>query len=232
MYNVLICDDQPDIVNALKIYLKPEGYSLFAAANGQQALDILKKEKIHLVLLDVMMPIMDGIAATKKIREFSNVPIILLTAKSETGDKVLGLNAGADDYITKPFVPAEVLARVRSQLRRYSRLGSCPEPVDNTIIVGGLMLDDRTKTVTVDGDTVPLTPTEYAILHLLMENPGKVFSTRVLYESVWQETALGSEGSVAVHIRHLREKIEINPSEPRYLKVVWGQGYKIEGEKG
>ena len=232
MYNVLICDDQPDIVHALNIYLSPEGYQLFEAFTGKEALEIVKNNDIHLVLLDVMMPVMDGIAATKKIREFSNVPIILLTAKSETSDKVLGLNAGADDYITKPFVPAEVLARVRSQLRRYSRLGSCPEPVDNTITVGGLMLDDRTKSVMVDGDTVSLTPTEYAILRLLMENPGKVFSTKVLYESVWQETALGSEGSVAVHIRHLREKIEINPSEPRYLKVVWGQGYKIEGEKG
>ena len=232
MYNVLICDDQPDIVHALNIYLSPEGYQLFEAFTGKEALEIVKNNDIHLVLLDVMMPVMDGIAATKKIREFSNVPIILLTAKSETSDKVWGLNAGADDYITKPFVPAEVLARVRSQLRRYSRLGSCPEPVDNTITVGGLMLDDRTKSVMVDGDTVSLTPTEYAILRLLMENPGKVFSTKVLYESVWQETALGSEGSVAVHIRHLREKIEINPSEPRYLKVVWGQGYKIEGEKG
>ena len=232
MYNVLICDDQPDIVNALNIYLSPEGYQLFEAFTGKEALEIVKTNEIHLVLLDVMMPVMDGITATAKIREFSNVPIILLTAKSETEDKVLGLNAGADDYITKPFVPAEVLARVRSQLRRYSRLGSCPEPVDNAITVGGLTLDARTKSVAVDGEPVCLTPTEYAILHLLMENPGKVFSTKVLYESVWQEAALGNEGSVAVHIRHLREKIEINPSEPRYLKVVWGQGYKIEGEKG
>lgn len=230
MYNVLICDDQPDIVNALKIYLTPEGYRLFEAYNGQQALDIVKKNEIHLILMDVMMPGMDGITATAKIREFSNVPIILLTAKSETEDKVLGLNVGADDYITKPFVPVEALARVRSQLRRYATLGSCPEPNSGTITIGGIVLDDRTKTVTVEGETVALTPTEYAILHLLMTNPGKVFSTKLLYESVWQEAALGSEGAVAVHIRHLREKIEINPSEPRYLKVVWGQGYRLEGK--
>ena len=231
MYNVLICDDQPDIVNALKIYLTPEGYHLFEAYTGQEALDIVRKNDIHLILLDVMMPVMDGITATSKIREFSNAPIILLTAKSETEDKVLGLNVGADDYITKPFVPVEVLARVRSQLRRYDRLGSKPETVDGNLTVGGVVLDDRTKSVTVDGENVSLTPTEYAILHLLMANPGKVFSTKVLYESVWQETALGSEGAVAVHIRHLREKIEINPSEPRYLKVVWGQGYKMESDR-
>lgn len=231
MYNVLICDDQPDIVNALKIYLMPEGYHLFEAYTGQEALDVVRKNDIHLILLDVMMPVMDGITATSKIREFSNAPIILLTAKSETEDKVLGLNVGADDYITKPFVPVEVLARVRSQLRRYDRLGSKPETVDGNLIVGGVTLDDRTKSVTVDGENVSLTPTEYAILHLLMANPGKVFSTKVLYESVWQETALGSEGAVAVHIRHLREKIEINPSEPRYLKVVWGQGYKMEADR-
>ena len=231
MYNVLICDDQPDIVNALKIYLTPEGYNLFEAFTGQEALDIVRKNDIHLILLDVMMPVMDGITATSKIREFSNAPIILLTAKSETEDKVLGLNVGADDYITKPFVPVEVLARVRSQLRRYDRLGSKPETVDGNLTVGGVTLDDRTKSVMVDGEAVSLTPTEYAILHLLMANPGKVFSTKVLYETVWQETALGSEGAVAVHIRHLREKIEINPSEPRYLKVVWGQGYKMESDR-
>ena len=231
MYNVLICDDQPDIVNALKIYLTPEGYNLFEAFTGQEALDIVRKNDIHLILLDVMMPVMDGITATSKIREFSNAPIILLTAKSETEDKVLGLNVGADDYITKPLVPVEVLARVRSQLRRYDRLGSKPETVDGNLTVGGVTLDDRTKSVMVDGEAVSLTPTEYAILHLLMANPGKVFSTKVLYESVWQETALGSEGAVAVHIRHLREKIEINPSEPRYLKVVWGQGYKMESDR-
>ncbi len=231
MYNILICDDQPDIVNALKIYLTPEGYRLFDAYTGQEALDIVRRNDIHLILLDIMMPVMDGITATAKIREFSNAPIILLTAKSETEDKVLGLNVGADDYITKPFVPVEVLARVRSQLRRYARLGSRAEEPAGAIIIGGISLDDRTKSVTVEGEHVSLTPTEYAILHLLMANPGKVYSTKALYESVWQEAALGSEGAVAVHIRHLREKIEINPSEPRYLKVVWGQGYKMEGGK-
>ena len=231
MYNILICDDQPDIVNALKIYLAPEGYRLFEAFNGQEALEIVNNEEIHLVLLDIMMPVMDGITAMARIREGSNVPIILLTAKSETEDLVLGLNVGADDYITKPFVPVELLARVRSQLRRYAQLGSLPEENSSAISLGGIVLDDRTKSVTVEGETVSLTPTEYAILHLLMLNPGKVYSTKLLYESVWQEAALGSEGAVAVHIRHLREKIEINPSEPRYLKVVWGQGYKMEGGK-
>ena len=231
MYRILICDDQPDIVNALKIYLTPEGYDLRTAANGAEALAMMQQEEFHLVLLDIMMPRMDGITATAKIREFSNVPIILLTAKSETEDKVLGLNVGADDYITKPFVPVEVLARVRSQLRRYARLGSVPTQEAGVLSIGGIMLDDRTKTVTVDGEAVSLTPTEYAILHLLMRNHGKVYSTKALYESVWNEAALGSEGAVAVHIRHLREKVEINPSEPRYIKVVWGQGYKMEGGK-
>ena len=227
MYHILICDDQADIVNALKIYLAPEGYRLFEAFNGQQVLEILQRETIHLVLLDVMMPVMDGITATAKIREFSNIPIILLTAKSETEDKVLGLNVGADDYITKPFVPVEVLAIVRSQLRRYATLGSRPEDPQE-LRVGSITLNDTTKTVAVDGEPVSLTPMEYGIIKLLMEHPGKVFSTKVIYETVWQETALGNEGSVAVHIRHLREKLEINPSEPRYLKVVWGQGYKME----
>lgn len=227
MYKILICDDQPDIVNALKIYLAPEGYTLLEAYNGAEAVKLARENDVHLILLDIMMPGMDGITATSKIREFSNVPIILLTAKSETEDKVLGLNVGADDYITKPFAPVEVLARVKSQLRRFSSLGSRTED-SNLITLGGIVLDDRTKQVTVEGEPVSLTPTEYAILKLLMSSPGKVFSTKVLYESVWQEVALGSEGAVAVHIRHLREKIEINPSEPRYLKVMWGQGYKIE----
>jgi len=228
MYHVLICDDQPDIVNALKIYLSSEGYQLFEAYTGKQALELVQKEEIHLVLLDVMMPEMDGITATAKIREISNVPIILLTAKSETEDMVLGLNVGADDYITKPFVPVEVLARVRSQLRRYAKLGSKTESADE-LVVGSIVLNDVAKSATVDGDPVSLTPIEYSILKLLMSNPGRVYSTKALYEAVWQEAALGSEGAVAVHIRHLREKIEINPSEPRYLKVVWGQGYKMEG---
>ncbi len=230
MYNVLICDDQPDIVNALKIYLSAEGYGIFTAANGREALELLAREDIHLVLMDVMMPVMDGIMATAKIRETSNVPIILLTAKSETEDLVLGLNVGADDYITKPFVPVEVLARVRSQLRRYAKLGSRP---DNTevITVGSISLNDSTKEVTVDGDPVSLTPIEYNILKFLMQRPGTVYSTKALYEAVWQEAAYGSEGAVAVHIRHLREKLEIDPSNPRYLKVVWGQGYKMEGDR-
>ena len=231
MYNILICDDQPDIVNALKIYLAPEGYQLFEAFTGREAVNTVKSNDIHLILMDIMMPGMDGITATAKIREFSNAPIILLTAKSETEDKVLGLNVGADDYITKPFVPVEVLARVRSQLRRYATLGARPAENSGQITIGGITLDDRTKSVTVEGESVALTPTEYAILLLLMKNPGKVHSTKALYESVWQEAALGSEGAVAVHIRHLREKIEINPSEPRYLKVVWGQGYKMEEGK-
>lgn len=229
MYRILICDDQKDIVNALRIYLTPEGYDLYEAYNGQQAVELCKEKQMDLILLDVMMPVMDGVTATAKIREFSNAPIILLTAKSETEDKVLGLNVGADDYITKPFVPVEVLARIRSQLRRYSRMDNRTEDKE-VLTIGGISLDDRTKSVTVEGEPVNLTPTEYSILHLLMTNPGKVYSTKALYEAVWQEAALGSEGSVAVHIRHLREKIEINPSEPRYLKVMWGQGYKLEGE--
>ena len=230
MYRILICDDQKDIVNALKIYLTPEGYDLYEAYDGQQAVELCKEKQMDLILLDVMMPVMDGVTATARIREFSNAPIILLTAKSETEDKVLGLNVGADDYITKPFVPVEVLARIRSQLRRYARMDNRTEDKE-ILTIGGISLDDRTKAVTVEGEPVSLTPTEYSILHLLMTNPGKVYSTKALYEAVWQEAALGSEGSVAVHIRHLREKIEINPSEPRYLKVMWGQGYKLEGEK-
>ncbi len=232
MYNILICDDQPDIVNALKIYLTPEGYRLFEAFTGKQALEVVKNQDIHLILMDVMMPEMDGITATSRIREISNAPIIFLTAKSETEDMVLGLNVGADDYISKPFVPVEVLARVRSQLRRYAKLGSrVSEESSDELTVGTITLNDTTKTATVDGEPVALTPIEYSILRLLMRNPGKVYSTKALYEAVWQEAAMGSEGAVAVHIRHLREKIEINPSEPRYVKVVWGQGYKMEGGK-
>ena len=229
MYNILICDDQPDIVNALKIYLAPEGYGLYEAFDGAQALEIVQNEQIHLILLDVMMPKMVGITATSRIREISDAPIILLTAKSETEDKVLGLNVGADDYITKPFVPVEVLARVRSQLRRYARMAAPQNKAPDELVIGGIVLKDGEKSVSVDGDGVNLTPLEYKILKLLMAHPGKVFSTTAIYESVWQEPAFGNEGAVAVHIRHLREKIEINPSEPRYIKVVWGQGYKIEG---
>ena len=230
-YNILICDDQPDIVNALKIYLTPEGYGLYTAYNGKEAIELLQREDIHLVLLDIMMPQMDGITAASKIREFSNVPIIFLTAKSETEDLVLGLNVGADDYITKPFVPVEVLARVRSQLRRYAKLGSRGEQTSHLLQVGAIVLDNETKQVQVDGEIIPLTPIEYSILELLMRNPGKVYSTKALYEAVWHEAAMGSEGTVAVHIRHLREKIEINPTQPRHLKVVWGQGYKIEEDR-
>ena len=227
MYNVLICDDDRDIVAALKIYLSSEQYRLFTAYTGAEALEIVRRENIQLILMDIMMPELDGIAATAKIREESNVPIIFLTAKSETSDKILGLNIGADDYITKPFDPVEVLARVRSQLRRYTALGGQNRKPD-VITIGAVSLDDPAKTVTVDGEPVNLTPSEYGILKLLMSHPGKVFSSARIYESVWNETGVGSEGAVAVHIRHLREKIEINPSDPRYIKVVWGQGYKFE----
>ena len=226
MYNILICDDEQDIVNALKIYLKPEGYELLTAFNGKEALELANQA--DLILMDIMMPVMDGIVATDKIREFSNVPIILLTAKSETEDVVLGLNVGADDYITKPFVPVEVLARVRSQLRRYGMQKNAVPKTDN-LTVGGIELNDQEKLVTVDGDGVALTPIEYAILKLLMENPGKVYSSKEIYRLVWQEQPMGAEGAVSVHIRHLREKIEIDPGNPRYIKVVWGQGYKMEG---
>ena len=227
MANILICDDDRDIVAALKIYLSSEGYTIFEAYNGKQALEAVRQHDIQLILMDVMMPELDGIAATAALRQESNVPIILLTAKSEGSDKVLGLNMGADDYITKPFNPMEVLARVRSQLRRYTSLGGM-EQKPNRIVIGGIALDDDTKTVTVDGEPVSLTPIEYNILLLLMRHPGRVYSSAQIYEKVWNESAFGSEGAVAVHIRHLREKLEINPSEPRYLKVVWGLGYKME----
>ena len=227
MYRVLICDDQPDIVNALKIYLAPEGYELFEAFDGRQAVDMVREKNIHLVLLDVMMPVMDGVTATAKIREFSNVPIILLTAKSETEDKVLGLNVGADDYITKPFVPVEVLARVRSQLRRFASLGS-HEEAPETLTIGGISLDDRTKTVTVEGEPVSLTPTEYAILHLLMSNPGRVFSAEEIYQRVWDSDAYAVENTVMVHIRHLREKMAGSMGKTDFIKTVWGVGYKVE----
>ena len=228
MYNILICDDDRDIVAALKIYLSSqEDYRLFEAYTGKQALEVVKNTDIQLILLDIMMPELDGIAVTAKLRETSNIPIILLTAKSESADKVLGLNIGADDYITKPFDPMEVLARVRSQLRRYTMLGAQVQQPER-FAIGGIELNDITKSVMVDGQPVSLTPSEYGILHLLIQNPGRVFSSAQIYEHVWNETALGSEHSVAVHIRHLREKVEINPSEPRYIKVVWGLGYKME----
>ena len=229
MYNILICDDQPDIVNALKIYLSMGDYRLFEAYTGRQAVELVQKEEIHLILMDIMMPEMDGIAATQRIREFSNAPIILLTAKSENEDKVLGLNVGADDYITKPFVPMEVLARVRSQLRRYTLLGGQAPEKPSVLTIGGICLDDEAKTVTVDGDPVALTPKEYDILRFLMRNAGTVFSPNEIYRRVWEDVPLNAAGAIAVHIRHLREKLEINPSEPRYIKVVWGKGYKMEG---
>lgn len=230
MYNILICDDDRDIVAALKIYLSSqEDYRLFEAYTGKQALETVKNNDIQLVLLDIMMPEMDGIAVTAKLRETSNIPIILLTAKSESADKVHGLNVGADDYITKPFDPMEVLARVRSQLRRYTMLGARIEQPDRYVL-GGIELNDVDKSVTVDGQPVQLTPSEYGILRLLIKNPGRVYSSSQIYEQVWNEASLGSEHSVAVHIRHLREKVEINPSEPRYIKVVWGLGYKMEKE--
>nr|WP_297278982.1 response regulator transcription factor [uncultured Butyricicoccus sp.] len=230
MYNILVCDDDHDIVNALTIYLSAEGYQVIPAYTGAQALEALDKHKIHLALMDIMMPEMDGIAATAKLRERSNLPIILLTAKSEDTDKVLGLTIGADDYVTKPFHPMEVVARVKSQLRRYTLLGSMPtEPQKPQVItIGSVMLDDESKLVEVDGEPVSLTPTEYSILKLLMSNAGQVFSTAQIYAAVWKEDAYGNDSTVAVHIRHLREKIEITPAEPRYVKVVWGQGYKFE----
>lgn len=227
MYQILICDDERDIVNALKIYLADANYRLLTAYNGEDAVRIAEKEELHLILMDIMMPRLDGYGAMMRIREFSNVPIILLTAKSEDTDKVLGLNIGADDYITKPFNPVEVAARVRSQLRRYMQLGSGEHKVGHYAI-GGIELDDRKRLVTVDGEAVNLTPKEYEILKLLMASPNRVFSPEEVYRMVWKEKPLGSENAVAVHIRHLREKIEINPAEPRYLKVVFGQGYKFE----
>ena len=227
MYNILICDDEKDIVNALKIYLYDANYTIYEAFNGKEALEVIRHHDIHLVLLDIMMPEMDGIQTMMKIRETDNVPIILLTAKSEDSDKVLGLTVGADDYITKPFNPIEVAARVRSQLRRYMQLGGGTVKPD-VLRVGGIELDDKEKAVTLGGEPVALTPTEYDILKLLMENPGQVFSPKEIYQKIWNDLPYGSENTVAVHIRHLREKLEINPAEPRYLKVVWGQGYKCE----
>ncbi len=233
MYTILICDDEPDIVAALKIYLSGEDYRLLEAGNGSEALEIVEHSEVHLILMDIMMPRMDGLAATARLREKSNVPILLLTAKSESGDKVLGLNVGADDYITKPFDPAEVLARVRSHLRRYTRLGARQEEKPaKQYRVGPIMLDEERKEVTVDEESVALTPIEYRILRLLIMHPGRIYSSAQIYELVWNESAVGAENAVSVHIRHLRQKLEINPSEPRYLKVVWGLGYKLEGGKG
>ncbi len=227
MYTVLVCDDEKDIVSALKIYLTADGYNVLTAENGDEALEEIEHNEVHLVLLDIMMPKTDGLTALMKIRENHNMPVIFTTAKSEDNDIILGLNLGADDYITKPFNPVELLARVRSQLRRYTMLGST-KPQDGVRVIGGIELNDAAKTVTVDGDPVSLTPTEYQILKLLADHPGQVFSPADIYRKVWKDEPYGAEATVAVHIRHLREKIEINPTKPRYIKVVWGQGYRME----
>lgn len=229
MYNILVCDDEKDIVSALKIYLEAEGYNVYTAYNGNEAVGSVEENEIHLVLMDIMMPECDGITAMVKLREISNIPVILLTAKSEDTDKILGLNVGADDYVTKPFNPVEVIARVKSQLRRYMQLGGGykAEP-ESGFTIGNIELNDKSKQVFVDGEEVSLTPTEFEILKLLMKNAGEVLSPKEIYKKVWGGEALGAESTVAVHIRHLREKIEINPAEPRYLKVVWAHGYKME----
>ena len=235
MYNVLVCDDDKEIVEAIGIYLSTEGYQVFKAYDGMEALAILKKEDIHLLLIDIMMPRLDGIRATMKLREESNIPVIILSAKSEDADKILGLNIGADDYVTKPFNPLELVARVKSQLRRYTTLNKAEveklETQGELLIIDGLTLDNESKQVSVDGEEVRLTPIEFSILYFLMRHPGRVFSTAQINEQIWEEEAIGADNIVAVHIRHIREKIEINPKEPRYLKVVWGQGYKMEAPK-
>ena len=231
MYNIVVCDDEKDIAAALEIYLAAEGYRVLKAENGREALSLAAKEEVHLMLLDIMMPQMDGLETLAKLREFSNIPVMFLTAKGEDTDKILGLNIGADDYITKPFNPVEVLARVRSQLRRYLQLGG-GSVRPTSYVIGGIELDDNAKTVTVDGETVSLTPKEYDILRFLMQNAGTVFSPAEIYRRVWDDIPMNAAGAIAVHIRHLREKIEINPAEPRYLKVVWGKGYKMEVNPG
>jgi len=229
MYTILVCDDDKEIVEAIEIYLSQEGYRILKAYDGAEAIQLLEKEEVNLLILDVMMPKLDGIRATLKIRENNSVPIIILSAKSEDSDKILGLNVGADDYVTKPFNPLELVARVKSQLRRYNELGgTTQERKDQVYEVGGLRINDDLKEVTVDREHVKLTPIEYNILLLLMKNQGRVFSINQIYESIWNEEAIGADNTVAVHIRHIREKIEINPKDPRYLKVVWGVGYKID----
>ena len=228
MYNILVCDDDREIVDAIEIYLNQEGYRVLKAYDGEQALEVLKTESVQLVIIDIMMPKLDGIRATIKIRESNSVPVIFLSAKSEDTDKILGLNVGADDYVTKPFNPLELVARVKSNLRRYTSLGSLNVTNNALFVAGGLCMNDDTKEVTVDGEPVKLTPIEYNILLLLVKNQGRVFSIDQIYENIWNEEAIGADNTVAVHIRHIREKIEINPKEPRYLKVVWGVGYKVE----
>ena len=231
MANILVCDDDREIVDAIEIYLSQDGYKIYKAYDGEQAIQILDKEDIHLLIMDIMMPRLDGIRATLKIREYSSIPIIILSAKSEDTDKILGLNIGADDYICKPFNPLELVARVKSNLRRYTSLGSLTGENKAIYQVGGLILNDDIKQVTVDDEPVKMTPIEYNILLLLMKNQSRVFSINQIYESIWNEDAIGADNTVAVHIRHIREKIEINPKEPRYLKVVWGVGYKIDKEQ-
>lgn len=229
MANILICDDDKEIVDAIEIYLKNEGYKVYKAYDGEEAIRILNAEDIQLLIMDVMMPKLDGIHATLKIREYSSIPIIMLSAKTEDTDKILGLNVGADDYVSKPFNPLELIARVKSNLRRYTKLGNMSAPEESNVYrIGGLCMDDNTKEVTVDGEPVRLTPIEYSILLLLVKNPGRVYSIDQIYENIWNEAAIGADNTVAVHIRHIREKIEINPKEPKYLKVVWGVGYKVE----
>ena len=228
MINILVCDDDKEIVEAIEIYLAQEGYEIEKAYNGLEALDIVMTHTVHLIILDIMMPELDGIKTLLKLRESRNIPVILLSAKSEDADKILGLNIGADDYVTKPFNPLELVARVKSQLRRYTKLGNLNTDNNAVFRAGGLVINDETKEVTVDGEPVKLTPIEYNILLLLVRNQGRVFSINQIYESIWEEEAIGADNTVAVHIRHIREKIEINPKEPRYLKVVWGVGYKIE----
>ncbi|RGO23038.1 DNA-binding response regulator [Dorea sp. OM02-2LB] len=229
MFHILVCDDDKEIVEAIEIYLSQEGYDVLKAYDGIEAMKILEEKEVNLLIIDVMMPRLDGIRATLKIREKNSLPIIILSAKSEDSDKILGLNIGADDYLTKPFNPLELVARVKSQLRRYTQLGSkVTEQQEEIYVTGGLMINDERKEVMVDGELVKLTPIEYNILLLLMKNQGRVFSIHQIYEAIWNEEAIGADNTVAVHIRHIREKIEINPKEPRYLKVVWGVGYKIE----
>ena len=229
MFKILVCDDDKEIVEAIEIYLTQEGYEVLKAYDGEEAIQTLKKEHVDLLIMDVMMPRLDGIRAILKIREENSLPIIILSAKSEDADKILGLNIGADDYVTKPFNPLELVARAKSQLRRYTQLGSTVQDEKKEVYeVGGLSINDELKEVTVDGESVRLTPIEYNILLLLVKNQGKVFSIDQIYENIWNEEAIGADNTVAVHIRHIREKIEINPKEPRYLKVVWGVGYKIE----
>lgn len=228
MMNILVCDDDREIVDAIEIYLNQEGYHVLKAYDGEQALEVLKTESVQLVIIDIMMPKLDGIRATIRIRESNSVPVIFLSAKSEDTDKILGLNVGADDYVTKPFNPLELVARVKSNLRRYTSLGSLNVTNNALFTAGGLCMNDDTKEVTVDGEPVKLTPIEYNILLLLVKNQGRVFSIDQIYENIWNEEAIGADNTVAVHIRHIREKIEINPKEPRYLKVVWGVGYKVE----